>query len=83
MKKLLELINCADKRKVGMHVAMTFFITVLGYNSITPQELTSWTGVGDILLEVISNPYLLGLCFWNAYSAICNNDKIKESEINE
>lgn len=79
MKKLLEMIDCADKRKVGMHVAMTFFITVLGYNSMTPQDLTTWSGVTDMLLGVVSNPYLLGVCLWDAYSAICNNEKIKEN----
>lgn len=80
MEHLLKCMSCADKRKVGMHVAVTFFITALSYNSMTPQDMTTWAGVGNMLLGVVSNPYLLGLCIWNAYSAMCNNEKKKEDE---
>lgn len=42
---------------------------ILAYAGLTVQDLTSWAALGDILLEAIKNPYVLGLIIisvWNA-----------------
>lgn len=45
-------------------------LTALTYNSMQPQDLTTWSGLVNLLKGVCSNPYLLGLCVYNAWSAI-------------
>ena len=42
---------------------------ILAYAGLTVQDLTSWKMLGEILLEAIKNPYVLGLIavsVWNA-----------------
>ena len=42
---------------------------ILAYAGLTVQDLTSWQKLGEILLEAIRNPYVLGLIVvsvWNA-----------------
>ena len=42
---------------------------ILAYAGLTVQDLTSWQALGEILLEAIRNPYVLGLIIvsvWNA-----------------
>ncbi|WNX85268.1 phage holin [Agathobaculum sp. NTUH-O15-33] len=45
-------------------------LTALGYNAMQPQDLTTWAGLWELLKGVALNPYLLGLCVWNAWSAL-------------
>ena len=52
-----------------------FFLAILtpllAYAGLTVQDLTSWQALGKILLEAISNPYVLGLIVvsvWNAFN---------------
>lgn len=45
-------------------------ITALAYNSMLPQDLTTWTGVIGLIKGVLHNPYLIGLCIWNAWEAL-------------
>lgn len=60
-----------------------FLLTALSYNMMQPQDLTTWNGLFNIVKGVFSNPYLLGLCIWNMWSAA--NDPttkgIKDSEL--
>lgn len=42
---------------------------ILAYAGLTLQDLTSWAKLGQILLEALKNPYVLGLIaisIWNA-----------------
>lgn len=44
---------------------------ILAYAGLTVQDLTSWQKLGEILLEAIRNPYVLGLIvvsIWNAFN---------------
>ena len=44
---------------------------ILAYAGLTVQDLTSWQKLGEILLEAIRNPYVLGLIVvsvWNAFN---------------
>lgn len=53
-----------------VQIGVSVLLTALGYNSMQPQDLTTWAGVGNLIVGVFTNPYLLGLCVWNAWSAI-------------
>lgn len=46
-----------------------FILSALAYNQMTPQDLTTWVGVADMLKGVLLNPYLLVVCLWNVWSA--------------
>ena len=42
---------------------------ILAYTGLTLQDLTSWSALGQLLLNAIRNPYVLGLIavsIWNA-----------------
>ena len=42
---------------------------ILAYAGLTVQDLTSWAKLGELLLNALSNPYVLGLIavsIWNA-----------------
>ena len=42
---------------------------ILAYAGLTVQDLTSWTKLGQLLINALSNPYVLGLIavsVWNA-----------------
>lgn len=59
-----------------------FLLTALTYNMMQPQDLTTWQGLFNVVKGVFMNPYLLGLCIWNMWSAA--NDPttkgVKDSE---
>lgn len=42
------------------------FIPVLAYLGLEVTDLTSWHMIGDVLLQFISNPFLIGLTIINA-----------------
>lgn len=42
---------------------------ILAYAGLTVQDLTSWSKLGQLLINALSNPYVLGLIavsVWNA-----------------
>lgn len=42
---------------------------ILAYAGLTVQDITTWSALGQILIDAISNPYVLGLVvvsIWNA-----------------
>lgn len=47
-----------------------FLLSALAYNNMQPQDLTTWAGLGALLMGVFKNPFLLGTCLWNVWSAI-------------
>lgn len=42
----------------------------LAYLALEPQDLSTWQGLTDFLMSVVSNPYLLALTFVNAVNLI-------------
>lgn len=42
----------------------------LAYLALEPQDLSTWQGLTDFLMSVVSNPYLLALTFINAVNLI-------------
>ena len=45
-------------------------LAALAYNGLQPQDLTTWQGVFNLFKGIVSNPYLLVLRLYNAWSAI-------------
>lgn len=53
-----------------VQVVGSFLLCVLAYNNMQPQDLSTWVGLGNLLLGVIKNPFLLVTCLWNVWSTI-------------
>ncbi len=49
-------------------VVMSILTPILGYMGITVQDVTSWKALGDILMQAIANPYVLGLVVVSLYN---------------
>ena len=80
LKKIFKEIW--EDKVIVFQIGGSVLLTALGYNSMQPQDLTSWDGVGNIIVGIFTNPYLLGLCIWNAWSAI-RKPKLKDEETSE
>lgn len=48
----------------------SIFIPILGYAGLTAQDLTTWPLLGQILIDAISNPYVLMIVAVSVYNAI-------------
>lgn len=75
MNKVIEYFNNKRIGKVLLQLCGAFLITALGYNSMQPQDLSTWSGVFDLILGVLKNPYLLCLCLYNGYLSLSNTSK--------
>lgn len=53
-----------------VHVIGAFLLCALAYNNLEPQDMTTWRGLFDLIVQVFKNPYLLVLCAWNVWGAI-------------
>lgn len=52
-----------------VQLILSILTPVLAYAGLTFQDLTTWQALGNILLEAVRNPYVLGLVIvsiWNA-----------------
>ena len=50
-------------------IILAILTPILAYAGLTMQDLTSWIVLGNVLLNAIKNPYVLGLIvisIWNA-----------------
>lgn len=43
---------------------------ILAYMGLTAQDLTSWSAVFNLILNALSNPYVLGLVVVSVYNAL-------------
>ena len=51
-------------------LVVSVFVPILAYLGIAAEDLTSWSIVGEVLLEAISNPYVLVLVVVSVYNSI-------------
>lgn len=51
-------------------LAMSVIMPILAYLGLTAEDLSSWTRLGEVLLQAISSPYILGLVLVSVYNAI-------------
>ena len=52
-------------------VVIAILAPILAYMGISYQDLTSWSKLGEVLIDAISNPYIIGLVLisvWNTIS---------------
>ena len=49
---------------------LAVFTPILAYLGLAADDLTSWKILGEILLEAVSNPYVLGLVIVSLWNAI-------------
>ena len=40
---------------------LSVLVPILGYMGMTVEDLTTWPTLGNVLLEAVSNPYVLSL----------------------
>ena len=55
-----------------VQIILAILTPILAYMGITAQDLTTWTKLGQVLLQAIQNPYVLSLVVistWNAVNA--------------
>lgn len=50
--------------------AIAVIAPALAYLALEPQDLSTWQGLADFLLSVVSNPYLLAITAVNALNLI-------------
>lgn len=53
-----------------VQIGSAIVLTALTYNAMQPCDLTTWQGLGQLLLGTVKNPYLLGMCAVSVWSAI-------------
>lgn len=80
VRKIIKELQ--DDKVIIAQILGAVVLTVLGYNNMQPQEVTTWASVGQLIVGVLNNPYLLILCILNAWSAL-RTPKTKEEIVNE
>ena len=51
-----------------VQIALAVLTPILAYAGLTVEDMTTWAALGDLLLDAVSNPYVLGLVavsVWN------------------
>ena len=51
-------------------LGLSVLMPLLTYAGLTLQDITTWAKLGDVLLQAIMNPYVLGLVAVSIYNAI-------------
>jgi uncharacterized membrane protein len=55
---------------------LSILVPIIGYLGIRFEDLTTWVMLGDVLLQAISNPYVLSLVLVSVWNAL--NDPTKQ-----
>lgn len=59
------------KNKVFIgQIVLAILTPILAYAGLTFQDINTWATLGRILLEAISNPYVLGLVVVSVFNAL-------------
>jgi len=51
-------------------VVLAILLPILAYMGLTVQDLTTWPDLANVLLNAVSNPYVLGLVVVSVYNAV-------------
>ena len=60
----------AKNKAFLVRLALALLVPILGYYGLKFEDLTSWTSVGKIFSDFLSNPYLVGLTIFNAWNML-------------
>lgn len=53
-----------------VQIILAILTPILAYMGITAQDLTTWTKLGQVLLQAIQNPYVLSLVVISTWNAV-------------
>lgn len=53
-----------------MQLILAVLTPVLAYMGLTVKDLTTWATVGNVLLQAVSNPYVLALVLVSVWNAV-------------
>ena len=53
-----------------IQIGVAILMPILAYLGLAVEDLTTWGKVGQILLEAVLNPYVLGLVVVSVFNAI-------------
>ncbi len=53
-----------------VQLVLSVLAPILAYSGLTATDLTTWAKLGDVLLQAISNPYVLSLVIVSVYNAL-------------
>ena len=51
-------------------VVLAILLPILAYMGLTVQDLTTWGELANVLINAVSNPYVLGLVVVSVYNAV-------------
>lgn len=51
-------------------VAIAVITPILAYMGLTAQDITTWAALGSVLLQAVSNPYILLMVAASVYNAV-------------
>lgn len=51
-------------------MVLAILTPILAYAGLTAQDMTSWAALGNLLLDAVRNPYVLGLVVVSVWNAV-------------
>lgn len=51
-------------------VALSICTPIVGYYGVKMEDFTTWDGLGDIIVQAIQNPYVVGLILVSLYNTV-------------
>lgn len=51
-------------------IIMAVFAPILAYFGLTAADITTWSALGNVLLDAISNPYVVVLIIVSVYNSL-------------
>ena len=51
-------------------MVLAIFTPILAYAGLTAQDLTTWGALWDLLIQAVTNPYVLGLVVVSVWNAV-------------
>jgi phi LC3 family holin len=61
---------------------LAFFVPILGYFGLTAQDITTWSKLLSVVVDAISNPYVVSLIAVSVWNAL-NDPTVKGLEDSE
>lgn len=53
-----------------VQLVLSVLTPILAYSGLTATDITTWVKLGDILLQALSNPYVVSLVVVSVYNAL-------------
>lgn len=53
-----------------MSIAVSIVTPILAYFGLTAADLTTWNALGNIFVDAIKNPYVIGLVLFSVYNTL-------------